>query len=348
MNDRKDTPPAGMEPAPEPLPSPPPVARPEEAERPAETWLDRLRAAVGLRNATAREELEEALEEASTDDAFTPEERAMLSNVLGLREIRVADVMVPRADVEAVDVEATLAELMSEFRESGHSRMPVYRDSLDEPVGMVHIKDLMLHLAKTAAVPSRHGAPATVDLRRVDLSQTVGEAGLVRNVLFVPASMPVAKLLTTMQTSRMQMALVIDEFGGTDGVVSIEDVVETIVGDIEDEHDEVEPEITADADGWFVADGGASVEDVARATGGDLGKDRDEDEVETIGGLVFSLLGRIPVKGETVIVPGGYEVRILDADQRRIRRLRIRRNAPAAAPAVPEAPDAETRAASRA
>ncbi|MCW5716812.1 MAG: HlyC/CorC family transporter [Bauldia sp.] len=347
MNDRKDTPLAGVEPAPEPLPSsPPPGARPGEGD----TWLDRLRGAVGLRSATAREELEEALEEASTDDAFTPEERAMLSNVLGLREVRVEDIMVPRADVEAVDIDATLGELMAEFRENGHSRMPVYRDSLDEPVGMVHIKDLMLYLAKTAAVPSRNDARPAVDLSRVDLSRTVGEAGLVRNVLFVPASMPVAKLLTTMQTSRMQMALVIDEFGGTDGVVSIEDAVEAIVGEIEDEHDEDEPEIAPDGDGAFVADGGAGVEEVAAAVGGDLGKDRDEDEVETIGGLVFSLLGRIPATGETIIVPGGYEVRILDADQRRIRRLRIERLAalPGTPATAPGAEGTEPRTASRA
>jgi len=351
MNDRKDTPMAGTEPPPEPLPSSPiPFVRPEEAERQSETWLDRLRSAVGLRSFTAREELEEALEEASTDGAFTPEERAMLSNVLGLREIRVADIMVPRADVEAVNIEATLGELMAEFRENGHSRMPVYRESLDEPVGMVHLKDLMLHLARTAAVPARDDSPPGVDLTRVDLSQTVGEAGLVRNVLFVPASMPVAKLLTTMQTSRMQMALVIDEFGGTDGVVSIEDAVETIVGDIEDEHDEDEPEIAADGHGAFVADGGASVEEVAAAVGGELGKDREEDEVETIGGLVFGLLGRIPAPGETVIVPGGYEVHILDADQRRIRKLRIKRTVtlPPASGAAADLNGAEPRAASRA
>jgi CBS domain containing-hemolysin-like protein len=351
MNDRKDTPMAGIEPAPEPLPSSPvPFARPEAAERPADTWLDRLRAAVGLRSFTAREELEEALEEASTDGAFAPEERAMLSNVLGLREIRVADIMVPRADVEAVDIDATLGELMAEFRENSHSRMPVYRESLDEPVGMVHLKDLMLYLARTAAVPSREKAPPSVDLTRVDLSQTVGEAGLVRKVLFVPASMPVAKLLTTMQTARMQMALVIDEFGGTDGVVSLEDAVETIVGDIEDEHDEDEPEVAPDGNGAFVADGSASVEEVAAAVGGELGRDRDEDEVETIGGLVFSLLGRIPSPGETVVVPGGYEVHILDADQRRIRRLRIKRTAPlpAAPDSTGEADGNEPRAASRA
>lgn len=349
MNDRKDTAQTGIEPAPEPLPSQLPLVRHEETERPAETWLDRLRSAVGLRSYTAREELEDALEEASSDDAFTPEERAMLSNVLGLREIRVSDVMVPRADVLAVDIDTTLAELMSEFRENGHSRMPVYRGSLDEPVGMVHIKDLMLHLAKAASAPPRNNAPPTIDLGRVDLAQTIAEAGLLRNVLFVPASMPVAKLLTTMQTSRMQMALVIDEFGGTDGVVSIEDVVETIVGDIEDEHDEVEPEIAPDGDGWFIADGGAEVEEVAAVVGGELGKDRTEDEVETIGGLVFSLLGRIPSPGEDVIVPGGYEVRILDADQRRIRRLRIRRTAPAPqAIATGSAEEPETRAASRA
>jgi magnesium and cobalt transporter len=197
-------------------------------------------------------------------------------------------------------------------------------------------------------VPARgRGKKAPViDFSRVELSRTVAESGLMREVLFVPPSMPVANLLALMKGQRRQMALVIDEFGGTDGLVSIEDAVETIVGEIEDEHDEEEPpEIVAEKGGSFVMDAGTSLEDVAKIVGGEFAKDRDGEEVETIGGMVFSLLGRIPLKGEKVAVPG-FEIQIIDADQRRIHRLRIRPVAPL--PSEPEPVTDLPRAASRA
>jgi CBS domain containing-hemolysin-like protein len=305
-----------------------------------EGWLDRLKAAVGLRGSpTMRQEIAEALAGSGTDAGFTPEERAMLANILSLREVRVDDIMVPRADIDAVENNISLAGLLAAFQKSGHSRMPVHRETLDDPVGLVHIKDLMGYIARLAAIggDSEEGGSEGFDLGRVDLTRPLAEADLVRNIMFVPPSMPVTALLASMQASRMQMALVIDEYGGTDGLVSIEDAVEVIVGDIEDEHDDEEtPMIVPEADGIFIADGRADLDDVSAAIGADLSGGEDGEDVDTIGGLLFSLLGRVPVRGELVKGPGGYEFEILDADPRRIKRLRIRlpgaQTAPAALP----------------
>ncbi|MCP4385503.1 MAG: HlyC/CorC family transporter [Hyphomicrobiales bacterium] len=324
--------------SPEPAPEPDstnPVGVP-----PQEGWLERIKSAVGLRGAVPiRQEIAEALD---TDDAvagFSPEERAMLSNILRLREVRVDDVMVPRADIVAVDTDISLADLLADFLRAGHSRLPVYRETLDDPVGLVHIKDLMGFFARAAAVApgaleghvnggaGGNGAarePVVFDLPRVNLSDALSAVELVRDILFVPPSMPVTALLASMQATRMQMALVIDEYGGTDGLVSLEDVVELVVGDIEDEHDsEVTPMIVPDGEGVFLADARADLDEVSAAIGSSLAPGDAAEDVETIGGLVFSLLGRIPVRGELVTAPGGLEFEILDADPRRIRRLRI-------------------------
>jgi CBS domain containing-hemolysin-like protein len=304
-----------------------------DGERPHERWLDRLKAALGLKApATIREDLAEALADDEVASAFTPEERAMLANILRLREVRVDDVMVPRADIDAVDIGITVGDLLVKFRESGHSRMPVFRETLDDPVGFVHIKDLMAYIAHAAAVTpdpekkAKRRAHADLDLRKIDLTKNLGEAELVRNILFVPPSMPVPALLASMQATRMQMALVIDEYGGTDGVVSLEDVIEMVVGDIEDEYDDDSGEmIVPEGDGVFLADARADLDDVAAAVGADFSLGEESEDVDTIGGLVYSLIGRIPVRGELIAVPGGFEFEILDADPRRIKRLRIYR-----------------------
>ncbi|WP_291748720.1 hemolysin family protein [Bauldia sp.] len=292
--------------------------------------------------ATMREEIVDALASEDAAAGFSPEERAMIANILRLREVRVDDVMVPRADIDAVEIGISLAGLLAAFQESGHSRMPVHRETLDDPVGLVHIKDLMGYVARTAAVAAtppageveageasggRNGEPpAAFDLPLVDLNKSLAEADLVRNILFVPPSMPVTALLATMQGTRMQMALVIDEYGGTDGLVSLEDIIEMVVGDIEDEHDdEARAMIIPDGDGVFLADARADLEEVEAAIGADLAPGEESEDVDTIGGLVFSLLGRIPVRGELVAAPGGFEFEILDADPRRIKRLRIYR-----------------------
>jgi len=202
--------------------------------------------------------------------------------------------------------------------------MPVYRESLDDPAGMVHIKDLIRYMARVGAIEDAGDERSfdRLDLSRISLDTSIADAELVRDVLYVPPSMPVTTLLSLMQSSRMQMALVIDEYGGTDGLVSIEDTVETIVGEIEDEHDEIEPEIVSEGEGVFVADAGASLAEVSSAVGTELSPE-GADDIETIGGKVFTLLGRIPSTGEKVALPEGYLVEVLDADPRRIRRLRI-------------------------
>lgn len=345
MNDKSESPGLASEPNPEPPSST--GGRPEESDRQSgESWFDRLRAAVGLKNLSFRRELEEALESEDDDGGFSAEERALLHNILELREVRVEDIMVPRADVEAIEMNQSVGDLIRRFRKSGHSRMPVYRESLDEPVGMVHIKDLVRYLARGGVAEADEIADSddAVDLSAIDLSASIAEAALVRDVLFVPPSMPVATLLSTMQTSRTQMALVIDEYGGTDGLVSMENAVETIVGEIEDEHDEDEPEIVAEGDGVFIADARASLDDVSEAIGAELSAD-DDDDIDTIGGLVFRTLGRIPATGERVTLAEGPEIEVLDANTRRIRRVRIaitpdRANQNAISPSAPAASEA--------
>lgn len=299
-----------------------------------ENWIDRLRAAVGLKGSgSIREELANALATEDVAAGFSPEERAMLSSILRLRDVRVDDIMVPRADIEAVNIDIRLGDLFSSFLASGHSRMPVYRESLDDPVGLVHIKDLMGYVTQGAEVPpagvveeNATAHPKQFDLSRLDLSKPLADTSLVRNILFVPPSMPVAVLLANMQASRMQLALVIDEYGGTDGLVSLEDAVEMIVGDIEDESDEdTGPMIVPDGNGGFLADARADLDELAAAIGEDVAGGASGEDVDTVGGLVFGLIGRIPVRGELISAPNGYEIQILDADPRRIKRLRIYR-----------------------
>lgn len=331
MNDT-DTPSSQAEPSSDPDSS---SRIANDGERPQERWLDRLKMALGLKApASIREDLAEALADDEVASAFAPEERAMLSNILRLREVHVDDVMVPRADIDAVDISTSVGEALLKFRESGHSRMPVFRETLDDPLGLVHIKDLMAYITNAAvAQPEPEKANgrrphAEISLRDIDLTKNLAEADLVRNILFVPPSMPVPALLASMQATRMQMALVIDEYGGTDGVVSLEDVLEMVVGDIEDEYDEKPGEmIVADGDGVFLADARADLDDVAAAIGTDFELGEESEYVDTIGGLVYSLIGRIPVRGELISVPGGFEFEILEADPRRIKRLRIYRQA---------------------
>jgi len=301
-----------------------------------ETWLDRLRAAVGLKApASIREELANALASEDVAEGFSPEERAMLSKILRLREVRVDDIMVPRADIEAASIDIHVGELFLRFLSSGHSRMPVFRDSLDDPVGFVHIKDLMGYVTEAATLPPPvagkpdEDPPRRLDLARIDLDKPLAATGLVRNVLFVPPSMPVALLLANMQAARMQLALVIDEYGGTDGLVSLEDAVEMIVGDIEDESDEDSgPMIVPDGSGGFIADARADLDELAAVLGENLAGGASGEDVDTVGGLVFGMIGRIPVRGELISAPNGYEIQILDADPRRIKRLRIYRRPP--------------------
>jgi CBS domain containing-hemolysin-like protein len=309
------------------------------------TFIERLMGLFRQRNGNSlREDLADALAETASDaEAFSPGERAMLNNILRLREVRVEDVMVPRADIQAVDINTSLADLLLLFEESGHSRMPVFSETLDDPRGMVHIRDVLAHITKQARTkkprPPRKAAAAggtaapavptpavSLDLGLVDLAKSIGELGLMRTVLFVPPSMLASDLMTRMQAARTQMALVIDEYGGTDGLASLEDIVEMVVGDIEDEHDDDEPLITQAGDGVFIVDGKADIDEVAARIGEDFKPGEHGDSVDTIGGMIFNTLGRVPTRGEVVQAIPGFEFHVLDADPRRVKRVRIVEN----------------------
>ncbi|WP_350335824.1 hemolysin family protein [Coralliovum pocilloporae] len=304
-----------------------PVKADTQPARQGEPWIDRLRNLLGFRDpGRLRHDLEQAL----TDDHgeasdFSPEEKEMLRNILRLREVRVDDVMVPRADINAVEADITLGALLEIFREAGHSRMPVYNDTLDDPRGMVHIKDVMAYIIETAQPngDSKTNLPQ-LDDEHVDLTRTLSDCNLIRDVLFVPPSMPATDLLAKMQASRTQMALVIDEYGGTDGLVSLEDVVETVVGDIEDEHDVDDSEliVEAGADQW-IADARVALDDLAETLGDDFHAGEHSEDVDTLGGLLFVLIGRIPVRGELITALPNFEFEVVDADPRRIKKLRI-------------------------
>ncbi len=266
-----------------------------------------------------RESLEEVLEESARgDEALSPQERVMLANLLKFGELRVDDVMVPRADIVAVEESISLSELVSAFREAQHSRLPLYRETLDDPTGLIHIKDVL----------------SLVEIGPGGLMrwQDVPITKIRRELLFVPPSMPARELLLKMQATHMHLALVIDEYGGTDGLVSIEDLVEEIVGDIDDEHDVDEaPQLRPLANGAYDADARLDLEDFKEETGIALAPTDPDEEVDTLGGLVVSLLGRVPQRGEIVPYPDTYEFEVLEADPRRVKRLRIR---PARAPSA--------------
>jgi len=294
-------------------------------ESPLAGLIDRLRSLLGLAPASVREDIEDAIEEAAGE--VTPHERALLKNVLALHELRVADAMIPRADIIAVPRDASLREVLAVFRNAGHSRLPVYAETLDDPRGMVHIRDFVNHLAQCAE-KSCDSAPgeAEISVASIDFTAPLGGAEVLKPVLFVPRSMPALDLLVRMQATRTHMALVIDEYGGTDGLVSIEDIVEMIVGDIEDEHDTSEaPRIEALGGGAFLVDGKADLDEVAERIGVDFRLEDTPSEVTTLGGLVASLAGRVPIRGEIVPAPvEGYEFEIVEADPRRIGKLRVR------------------------
>lgn len=255
-------------------------------------------------------ERHEAPSEARPGDGQTTsldaEERALLGNVLRLRGITAYDVMVPRADIMAIPESHSLTETIALIQTEGHSRYPVYRDGLDDIIGMVHIKDVF------AAVGKDEKAFVLADI--------------LRRPLFVVPSIPVLDLLLQMRQARVHMALVVDEYGGIDGLITIEDLVETIVGDISDEHDEVQAQqITERPDGALDLDAHTPIAAFEEKLGNVLTDEERAADIDTVGGLVFTLAGRVPAKGELVSHPSGLEFRILDADPRRIRRLRVRR-----------------------
>jgi CBS domain containing-hemolysin-like protein len=269
--------------------------------------------------AQLRETLEEIIDEIKevegedeTAQPISSDERVMLSNILRLRHLTAYDVMVPRADIVAVDLDTPIDELIDVMSGAGHSRLPVYRDTLDEVVGIVHIKDVLHHM--------KDGA----DARPFDL------VDLVRRILVVAPSMRVLDLLLEMRLSRVHMALVVDEFGGIDGLITIEDLVEEIVGEIEDEHDvAVGPKLIERPDGSLIADARTTIEEFEEKVGPVLSEEEREEDLDTLGGLLFSLAGRVPDRGELVKhPPSGITFEVLEADPRRVKRLRLRNVAP--------------------
>lgn len=271
------------------------------------SWFGRL---FGLGKKPAGPEMDESGDRSVERSirGLSPAERTMVTNILRLRELRVEDVMTPRADVVGVAEDAPLEEVIAASERGSHSRLPVYRDTLDDPIGFVHVKDLALNHG--------FGRQDGAEFRVVDF---------LRTALFVPPSMRIAALLQKMQADRVHMALVIDEFGGVDGLVTIEDLVEQIVGDIEDEHDrEGVDEWVSEEDGSWLVQARADMREFQSAQGLDLLPPEWEEDVDTVGGLVFMLANRVPSRGEVIVHPNGFEFEIVDADPRRIKRLRVR------------------------
>ena len=284
----------------------------------ARLWRS-MRALIGISGVepSLRASLEEAIDEHVAEpgdrDDLSPVERTMLKNLLHFGERKVDDAAVPRADIVAFDVDDSFADLVALFREAGHSRVPVFENSLDTVIGMVHLKDVYARIAETFDDNVSSKPFEKLDVRT-----------LLRTVLYVPSSMRVLDLLARMRAGRTHMAVVVDEFGGTDGLVTIEDLVEEIVGDIEDEHDEDEAKLLqAIGDDMYEADARLELSELEETTGESFADDEIGVEVDTLGGMVFMLAGRVPVTGEIVVHPSGWRFEVIEADPRMVRRLRL-------------------------
>ena len=288
------------------------------------SWL-RLRRRERKREEALRDALEEIIEEAEADndgadhgEPITAGERSLLRNIIRLRDLSASDVMVPRADIHAVAEDTGFDDLLAAFSALGHSRLPVYRESLDDVLGFIHVKDLM-----TARPGGR-----SFDLKAV-----------LRQILFVAPSMRVLDLLLQMRLSRQHLALVVDEFGGIDGLITIEDLVEQIVGEIEDEHDiATGPKLIPRPDGTLTADGRATIEEFEQEVGPVLTPEERAADIDTVGGLVVHLADRVPSRGELILHPSGLTFEVRDADPRRVKLLRVR-NLPTQSPDKDKSPE---------
>ena len=271
----------------------------------ARGWFARLRARLWRRNgdATVREAIGELIDEGEDggEAEIDADERILIANILQLHQSTAQDVMVPRAEIFAVEAETSLDELLALLAEQAHSRIPIYRNKLDEVIGFVHIKDVL------AALHKKSGNKV---------------ADLARDILFAAPSIQVLDLLLEMRAARLHMAIVVDEFGGVDGLVTIEDLVEEIVGEIEDEHDEEGPSLTELGDGSIIADARTRIEELEEITG-PFASDTEREEIDTLGGIVFSTIDRVPRRAEVIAHPSGLEFEVVEADARRIRKLRV-------------------------
>ena len=257
-----------------------------------------------------RDTIDGMMEEPVSGDAdpLGAHERVLIGNILKGHDRTAFDVMVPRVDIVALDIETPFPEVVKSVIEQGHSRVPVYRETLDDVIGFVHVKDIL---------------PPVAERRETTL------APLLRKLLFVAPSLPILDLLVQMRQARTHIAMVVDEFGGIDGLVTIEDLIEVIVGDIEDEHDEADsPSLLERADGTLVADARTPIDALEERQSMRLRPVGDQEEVDTLGGLVSTLAGRVPKRGEVIAHPSGIEFEVLEADPRRIKRLRVRRLPP--------------------
>jgi CBS domain containing-hemolysin-like protein len=284
---------------------------------------------IGLRESLAGAiESHEALNPGET---VGQEAKSMMLNIIEFSSLRVDDVMVPRVDIVAIDEADTMQDLLEKFIDANHSRVPVYRETLDGVTGMIHVKDFLRWMAsrgtrKRRATKAEKADKATAGLSIAasTLATTVKQAGLSREVLFVPPSMPATDLLVRMQASHTHLAIVIDEYGGTEGLVSIEDLVEVIVGDISDEHDTDENlEIKPLEEKLYAADGRVDLAELEAQLGVDLLPEEEEEEADTLAGLIFKIAGRVPTRGEIIRHDSGLEFEILDSDPRRVKRVRI-------------------------
>ena len=285
--------------------------------------LERLRALFGINGSSLRNEIEDALQDTSSPDV-SPQERAMLKNVLNLHELNVSDIMVPRGDIVGVSMDDNLHHVLSVFKSAGHSRLPVYVDTLDDPRGMIHIRDFLNFISSGQGKESLVSSEQ-IQITTCDFKSSLSDTHIVRSVLFVPPSMPALDLLIKMQAARIHMALVIDEYGGTDGLASIEDIVELIVGDIEDEHDRSEgPLVSRVEDGLYLIDARAQLEELTRVANLAFGELPGSESVDTIGGLVTIAAGRVLAKGESVTLNQRFQFEVVDADPRRIKKMKLR------------------------
>ncbi len=321
------------------------MQNPKSKEKPNKnSFWNSLRSIFASRNKSLRDDLVMAVHDKSKKlDNFSDNERLILQNVLKLADKRVDDVMVPRADIEAVEEGETIASLIALFRSAAHSRLPVYDDNLDNMLGFIHIKDALLLLTKVSEQNGERSdgdgiknnnstrKDVSVEFLTPILKQKIGSQNIVRNLLFVPPSMPVGDLLQKMQATRVHMAMVVDEYGGTDGLVTIEDLLEAVVGEIEDEHDDDEAElITKIDDNSYIADARIELVQLQEIFGDDFNPTIYCEDADTLGGLIFDLVERVPVIGEVITKFKGFEFEILQADPRRIKKvcIRIRKKTP--------------------
>lgn len=305
--------------------NPEPPSSPAPAAPRGPSLLERIKGLMTLRTVSLRDDLQEALDETGTAEPgdFSESERVILQNVLKLSKVSVDDVMVERSDIQAVPSDINLGTLLAKFRLVGHSRLPVYDEALDDVKGFIHIKDALARITEPVTDPEKD---VPVKLLSAVLKQKIGKLGITRTAMFVPTFMPAADLLQQMRASRTHMAIVVDEYGGTDGLVTIEDLLEAVVGEIEDEHDVTEAALIRKvSEDMYIANARAELDDVRAIIGADFDPGEYGDDVDTIGGLVFDLAGHVPKRGERVNGLDNFEFEILAADSRRIKRLRIRR-----------------------